>query len=296
MQLLGILSLLLPLEVQHPHQAPLVEGETSDRRAFERNSSTFSGNHSKYPREASHHYAISRSSTPQWIDTGRRVTSSRSEHRRSPSRASAPQADMHPPANRSPASRSSERTRTNCTESQSRQPPSSPSMAAHDIPLETLAVVHEEIREALIQYTSCADPSEQAARKERLRFAEEHGEIEQTSINIAISNRNMEGPSNQFETHVPTVTRPSSLERVTQDPSLQSTPRTSALERLGQPLDDQAPPTANNTKISIKTVGKTPRIKKHHLKTSRDLTYHWEKTEGISAQRFSKETWTNNGI
>ncbi|CAF2057944.1 unnamed protein product, partial [Brassica napus] len=172
-----------PKAFDHPRKAPDSRDHpyhsSSDNRAYERTSSTFSGNHTKYPREASHHYAISRSSTPQWVDTGRRVTSSRSEHRRSPSRASAPQADMHPPANRSPASRSSERTRTNCTGSQSRQPLSSPSVAAHDIPLETLALVYEEIREALIQYTSCADPTEQAARKERLRFSEDHGEIEQ---------------------------------------------------------------------------------------------------------------------
>ncbi|KAG5403735.1 hypothetical protein IGI04_009854 [Brassica rapa subsp. trilocularis] len=36
----------------------------------------------------------------------------------------------------------------------------------------------------MAQYTSCADPSESAARRERLRLAEEHGEIEQTALKM----------------------------------------------------------------------------------------------------------------
>lgn len=38
-----------------------------------------------------------------------------------------------------------------------------------------------ELREVMIQYANCADPSESAARKERLRLAEEHGQFEETA-------------------------------------------------------------------------------------------------------------------
>ncbi|CAF1781553.1 unnamed protein product [Brassica napus] len=42
----------------------------------------------------------------------------------------------------------------------------------------------------MIQYSNCADPTESAARKERCRLAEEHGEFEQSAINLALSNLN----------------------------------------------------------------------------------------------------------
>ncbi|KAF3524903.1 hypothetical protein F2Q69_00048262 [Brassica cretica] len=46
-----------------------------------------------------------------------------------------------------------------------------------EIPNEVLEVVREELREVMIQYTSCADPTESAARRERVRRAEEQGEL-----------------------------------------------------------------------------------------------------------------------
>lgn len=39
-----------------------------------------------------------------------------------------------------------------------------------------------EVIEVMVQYTKCADPTESAARQERLRIAEEQGELEATAI------------------------------------------------------------------------------------------------------------------
>ncbi|KAF8077306.1 hypothetical protein N665_1047s0006 [Sinapis alba] len=39
----------------------------------------------------------------------------------------------------------------------------------------------EEVREVMVQYTQCADPSESAARRERLRKHEEEGHLEETT-------------------------------------------------------------------------------------------------------------------
>ncbi|CAN6971927.1 unnamed protein product, partial [Brassica rapa subsp. trilocularis] len=48
------------------------------------------------------------------------------------------------------------------------------------VPVEALNVAREELRDVMVQYTSCVDPSESAARKERLRQAEENGQIEES--------------------------------------------------------------------------------------------------------------------
>lgn len=53
------------------------------------------------------------------------------------------------------------------------------------IPEEVMAEAREELREVMIQYTSCADPTESAARKARVRKAEEQGEVEESTENIA---------------------------------------------------------------------------------------------------------------
>lgn len=52
------------------------------------------------------------------------------------------------------------------------------------LPQEAVEEAIGELREVMTQYTICADPSESAARRERLKLAEEHGEIEQTAINM----------------------------------------------------------------------------------------------------------------
>ncbi|XP_033136840.1 uncharacterized protein LOC108870480 [Brassica rapa] len=49
-----------------------------------------------------------------------------------------------------------------------------------EVPAEALNVAREELRDVMVQYTSCVDPSESAARKERLRQAEENEQIEES--------------------------------------------------------------------------------------------------------------------
>lgn len=44
-----------------------------------------------------------------------------------------------------------------------------------------------ELCEVMVQYTSCADPTENAARKERLRQAEEAGQFEETAAQMVRS-------------------------------------------------------------------------------------------------------------
>lgn len=60
-----------------------------------------------------------------------------------------------------------------------------PTEPKDQIPEEIMAEAREELREVMIQYTSIADPSESAARKERLRRAEEQGEVDESAEQIA---------------------------------------------------------------------------------------------------------------
>ncbi|KAF3570909.1 hypothetical protein F2Q69_00062108 [Brassica cretica] len=58
-----------------------------------------------------------------------------------------------------------------------RQPPS--------LPEEAIQRARGEVRDVMMQYTSSADPTEREARKERMRQAEERGELEETAILVA---------------------------------------------------------------------------------------------------------------
>ncbi|CAF2240895.1 unnamed protein product, partial [Brassica rapa] len=49
------------------------------------------------------------------------------------------------------------------------------------LPTEAMEIAVEEVREAMLQYTNCADPTESAARRERLRLAEAQGEVEESA-------------------------------------------------------------------------------------------------------------------
>ena len=52
------------------------------------------------------------------------------------------------------------------------------------IPQEAFQEAMGELRNVMIQYTKTADPTESEARKERMRQAEEHGEMEETAIQM----------------------------------------------------------------------------------------------------------------
>ncbi|KAL0688281.1 hypothetical protein Bca4012_087958 [Brassica carinata] len=54
----------------------------------------------------------------------------------------------------------------------------------NSVPKDAVELAIVEVREAMAQYTACADPTEGAARKERMRLAEAQGEIEETAIRM----------------------------------------------------------------------------------------------------------------
>lgn len=107
----------------------------------------------------------------------------------------------------------------------------------------------EEVRDAMIMYTQCADPTESAARKERLRQAEAQGEFEETAAlmvhasmaTMPANNFFPKEPNNALSPRIPATQRlgpsPSSA-----DP-LSSPARIPAVQRLG-PLNDEAAPSA----------------------------------------------------
>ncbi|KAF3516241.1 hypothetical protein DY000_02058804 [Brassica cretica] len=58
-----------------------------------------------------------------------------------------------------------------------------------------------EVREVMIQYTKSSDPTESAARKERMRQAEEQGEVEETALKIVRANLDAEAEKRRLEEH-----------------------------------------------------------------------------------------------
>lgn len=56
---------------------------------------------------------------------------------------------------------------------------------ANIIPQEAISEAMGELRNVMLQYTKCADPTEREARKERVRQAEEKGEMEESAIQMA---------------------------------------------------------------------------------------------------------------
>lgn len=50
---------------------------------------------------------------------------------------------------------------------------------------DTLHEARIEVRDVMLQYTKCADPTEREARKERVRQAEERGQMEDAAVHLA---------------------------------------------------------------------------------------------------------------
>ncbi|KAL0816592.1 hypothetical protein Bca101_073036 [Brassica carinata] len=111
-----------------------------------------------------------------------------------------------------------------------------------EIPNEVLEVAREELREVMIQYTSCADPTESAARRERVRRAEEQGEVEETAENMARQMLNVQRTGVQAEIpevvppRVPATCRLGGVSLSDQEGEMSSQQgRVSAKKRLGRP-------------------------------------------------------------
>ncbi|CAN7121209.1 unnamed protein product, partial [Brassica rapa subsp. narinosa] len=60
------------------------------------------------------------------------------------------------------------------------------------IPSEALNIARDEVRDVMLQYSKCSDPSEREARKERMRQAEERGQLEEAAVQLARNGRRNE--------------------------------------------------------------------------------------------------------
>lgn len=58
------------------------------------------------------------------------------------------------------------------------------------IPEKTLDEARNEVRDVMMQYTKCSDPTEREARKERLRQAEVRGQVEEAVVQVARASLN----------------------------------------------------------------------------------------------------------
>ncbi|KAG2294859.1 hypothetical protein Bca52824_041528 [Brassica carinata] len=97
----------------------------------------------------------------------------------------------------------------------------------------------------MTQYTSCADPSESAARKERLRQAEQNGQLEESVALMAraslgnLPKRNLDVTQHASPERIPALLRLGSPNspRISPEPDLPDSPqRTPALLRFGKHL------------------------------------------------------------
>lgn len=129
----------------------------------------------------------------------------------------------------------------------------------------------------MIQYVNGADPSESAARRERMRYAEENGETEQVIMNMAIeATVSAEGARRTAETQtiverIPALSRLGSLhDQDTVDATepegdrrmsdvQTSAERISVLSRLGATQETIITPEADTPRITVKKrLGRPP--------------------------------------
>ncbi|KAL0842768.1 hypothetical protein Bca101_016013 [Brassica carinata] len=134
-------------------------------------------------------------------------------------------------------------------------PPTPPTQQQNNDDLPQAAIVEAmgEIRDVMAQYATCADPTENAARKERLRQAEEHGEIEETAIQMVRSSLAT------LPTEPSPGKSPETAERV--PAKLRLGPASSMKLRLGPVLADETDPDMG-TQTGKRKPGRPPGRKK----------------------------------
>ena len=107
-------------------------------------------------------------------------------------------------------------------------------MCNDNIPPDAVKAAMGEIREVMTQYASCADPTESAARKERIRQAEVQGQIETSAVQMVKASmaRDTTGPAppptlaTSAQQRLPIVDRLGPI-------NLASNERVPAVDRLG---------------------------------------------------------------
>ncbi|KAH0935372.1 hypothetical protein HID58_012489 [Brassica napus] len=85
-----------------------------------------------------------------------------------------------------------------------------PTGNSNSVPKDAVELAIVEVREAMAQYTACADPTKSAARKERMRLAEAQGEIEETAIRMVQASKGTtptRSPPVEIPARIPAVLR-----------------------------------------------------------------------------------------
>ncbi|KAF2546345.1 hypothetical protein F2Q70_00019352 [Brassica cretica] len=116
----------------------------------------------------------------------------------------------------------------------------------------------------MTQYTNCADPSESAARKERMRQAEAQGDFEESAVQIVKTNL-----ARASEETVPITSDPISQERFPISARLgptnrvsDPTERTPIFARLGPVNDDQMElEQVCNLEVVVVSIGPFPTLR-----------------------------------
>lgn len=144
--------------------------------------SEYRSNHDRYQNKH-------RRSPPRWVETGRRISASvysgSLSKNRDLDRGTTQSRDRFSDGGSVSHHSSSKRNHTETPYPPRLPNPPEPNQRNHaTVPEVALEEAREEIREVMVQYSNVADPSENAARKERVRLAEEHGEIEETAIRL----------------------------------------------------------------------------------------------------------------
>ncbi|CAA7014404.1 unnamed protein product [Microthlaspi erraticum] len=179
----------------------------------------------------------------RWVETGRRISTSILAESASRERSlglspenirrsrSGGDRILHQSQGRSPVESSHSRRSTRIEEVRAPRT---------ELPTEALREARGEVREVMAQYSNCADPTESAARKERMRLAEERGEVEQTaeqmvrhSIRAQTQIQEEEYLEPLMHERIPATQRLGPV--LTEIPIMEEPPRVPAKKRLGRP-------------------------------------------------------------
>ncbi|WZZ07516.1 hypothetical protein YC2023_093437 [Brassica napus] len=164
---------------------------SEDRRPYETSrrveNYSYSRTRNYSPSHRSHSSQVSqRQNGPRWVDSGRRLPAPEASHSRVPENSITREKEHTFPSN-SLLHSSAQRTERNSSPQARHQRTSQNPNLPINISLEAINDAREELREVMIQYVNVADPSESAARRERMRYAEEHGETEEVIRNMVIA-------------------------------------------------------------------------------------------------------------
>lgn len=134
-----------------------------------------------------------------------------------------------------PGNSESSRTRRSPLERNVEQPISSPAQANLYPTVPTTEETMGALREVTVQYVSCADPTESAARKQRVMQGESRGLMAETAANIIAAATNFSAQLNLPTTNLPIEEleppRDSQVAVIPQDP----TPEAPAKKKRGRP-------------------------------------------------------------